>query len=193
MPQALRVEPGESADQFIVSGRGSLHISILIENMRREGYEFAVGAPTVRSRFRAVLSVLYTDTAPFKSHTCCTGLAHPLEAQRRLLPTVMLMIRVQHRGDTLPCLTFAPVPHLQVITKEIDGKKCEPFEEALLEVPEEHMGPAMDLLGQRKGQMLDMAASTGEGATQRLKYRIPTRGRPPPLKHSKLGCLKQSK
>ena len=46
--QALRVEPGESADQFIVSGRGSLHISILIENMRREGYEFAVGPPTVR-------------------------------------------------------------------------------------------------------------------------------------------------
>ena len=45
--QALRVEPGESADQFIVSGRGGLHISILIENMRREGYEFAVGPPTV--------------------------------------------------------------------------------------------------------------------------------------------------
>ena len=44
---ALRVEPGESADQFIVSGRGSLHISILMENMRREGYEFAVGPPTV--------------------------------------------------------------------------------------------------------------------------------------------------
>jgi GTP-binding protein len=42
------VEPGESADAFIVSGRGSLHISILIENMRREGYEFAVGPPTVR-------------------------------------------------------------------------------------------------------------------------------------------------
>ena len=42
------MEPGESADAFIVSGRGSLHISILIENMRREGYEFAVGPPTVR-------------------------------------------------------------------------------------------------------------------------------------------------
>ena len=41
------MEPGESADAFIVSGRGSLHISILIENMRREGYEFAVGPPTV--------------------------------------------------------------------------------------------------------------------------------------------------
>lgn len=47
--QALRVEPGETADAFIVSGRGALHISILMENMRREGYEFAVGPPTVRS------------------------------------------------------------------------------------------------------------------------------------------------
>ena len=46
-PQALRVEPGETADAFIVSGRGALHISILMENMRREGYEFAVGPPTV--------------------------------------------------------------------------------------------------------------------------------------------------
>jgi len=76
----------------------------------------------------------------------------------------------------------------QVITKEIDGKKCEPFEEAQLEVPEEHMGPAMDLLGQRKGQMLDMAASTGEGATQRLKYRIPTRGGSDCSVHCMPGC-----
>ena len=45
---AMRVEPGETADQFIVSGRGALHISILMENMRREGYEFAVGPPKVR-------------------------------------------------------------------------------------------------------------------------------------------------
>ena len=44
---ALRVENGDTADAFIVSGRGALHISILMENMRREGYEFAVGPPTV--------------------------------------------------------------------------------------------------------------------------------------------------
>ena len=44
---ALRVEPGETADQFVVSGRGALHISILIENMRREGFEFQVGPPRV--------------------------------------------------------------------------------------------------------------------------------------------------
>ena len=46
---ALRVEPGETADSFIVSGRGALHISILIENMRREGFEFGVGPPKVRA------------------------------------------------------------------------------------------------------------------------------------------------
>jgi hypothetical protein len=44
---ALRVEPGETADSFTVSGRGTLHIAILIENMRREGFEFAVGPPKV--------------------------------------------------------------------------------------------------------------------------------------------------
>ncbi len=44
---ALRVEPGSTADSFTVSGRGALHIAILIENMRREGYEFAVGPPKV--------------------------------------------------------------------------------------------------------------------------------------------------
>ena len=107
----------------------------------------------------------------------------------------------------------------QVITKMLDGKKCEPYEEAHVEVPQEHMGQVhlfprlvssaalcvwalgltgfadqqtcwdgpqqcgtcgarqvVDLLGQRKGQMLDMGAAVGEGTTQRVKYRIPTRG-----------------
>ena len=72
---ALRVEPGDSADQFVVSGRGQLHISILIENMRREGFEFAVGPPRVSTR-----------------------------------------------------------------TDKETGKKLEPFEEAIVEVPEEHVG-----------------------------------------------------
>ena len=44
---ALKVEPGETADMFVVSGRGALHITILIENMRREGYEFCIGPPSV--------------------------------------------------------------------------------------------------------------------------------------------------
>lgn len=106
---ALRVEPGESADQFIVSGRGSLHISILMENMRREGYEFAVGPPTV-------------------------------------------------------------------ITKQVDGHKYEPFEEAVIEVPEEHVGPVVDMLGQRKGQMLDLIGGTDTTSLTRITYKIPTRG-----------------
>lgn len=63
-----------------------------------------------------------------------------------------------------------------MITKEVGGKKHEPFEEALVEVPQEHMGQVVDLLGQRKGQMLEMGQAAGEGATQRVKYRIPTRG-----------------
>lgn len=104
---ALRVEPGETADQFVVSGRGALHISILIENMRREGFEFAVGPP-------------------------------------------------------------------KVITRKSDKGTLEPYEEAVVEVPEEHVGPVVDLLGSRKGAMLDMAG--GDGTASRVTYRIPTRG-----------------
>lgn len=106
---ALRVERGESADQFIVSGRGTLHIGVLMENMRREGYEFAVGPP-------------------------------------------------------------------QVITKKSeDGKTMEPIEEAVVEVPEEYMGSVVDMLGQRKGQMLDMQTNPKTG-TSTVKYSVPTRG-----------------
>ena len=86
---ALKVEPGDTADTFIVCGRGALHITILIENMRREGYEFCIGPP-------------------------------------------------------------------QVITKlDEDGKKLEPFEEAVVEVPEEYNGSVVELLSNRKGEMLD--------------------------------------
>lgn len=45
---ALKVEPGETADSFVVSGRGMMHLGILIENMRREGFEFEIGPPKVR-------------------------------------------------------------------------------------------------------------------------------------------------
>lgn len=98
---------GPTADTFIVSGRGGLHLGILIETMRREGYEFGVGPMTV-------------------------------------------------------------------ITKTIDGVKCEPYEEAIVEVPEEYVGVVVDLMGRRKGSMLDM--SPGVGATTNLKYKVPTRG-----------------
>ncbi|XP_062004073.1 putative elongation factor TypA-like SVR3, chloroplastic [Rosa rugosa] len=105
---AMKVEDGETADTFIVSGRGTLHITILIENMRREGFEFMVGPP-------------------------------------------------------------------KVINKRVNDKLLEPYEIATVEVPEEHMGPVVELLGKRRGQMIDMQGLGSEG-TNLIKYKIPTRG-----------------
>ncbi|KAF5737698.1 translation factor GUF1 chloroplastic-like [Tripterygium wilfordii] len=104
---AMRVEDGESADTFVVSGRGTLHLTILIENMRRERYEFMVGPP-------------------------------------------------------------------KVINKKVDDKLLEPYEIATVEVPEEHMGSVVELLGKRRGQMIDMRV--GSEGTTLLRYKIPTRG-----------------
>ncbi|GBF99190.1 hypothetical protein Rsub_11635 [Raphidocelis subcapitata] len=104
---ALRVEPGDGAESFRVSGRGTLHLGILIENMRREGYEFEIGPP-------------------------------------------------------------------KVITKEIEGKECEPYEEAIVEVPETYVGSVVELFAQRKGEMVDMQPSL-EGTT-RITFKIATRG-----------------
>ncbi|KZV50264.1 hypothetical protein F511_23250 [Dorcoceras hygrometricum] len=105
---AMKVEDGETSDTFIVSGRGTLHITILIENMRREGYEFMVGPP-------------------------------------------------------------------KVINKKVNDQLLEPYEIAIVEVPEEYMGPVVELLGRRRGQMIDMQGTGSEGTTL-LKYKIPTRG-----------------
>eukprot|EP00199_Chlamydomonas_sp_CCMP681_P001353 CAMPEP_0119107554 /NCGR_PEP_ID=MMETSP1180-20130426/11089_1 /TAXON_ID=3052 ORGANISM="Chlamydomonas cf sp, Strain CCMP681" /NCGR_SAMPLE_ID=MMETSP1180 /ASSEMBLY_ACC=CAM_ASM_000741 /LENGTH=678 /DNA_ID=CAMNT_0007093059 /DNA_START=94 /DNA_END=2130 /DNA_ORIENTATION=+ len=104
---ALRCEPGETADAFVVSGRGTLHLGILIETMRREGFEFEIGPP-------------------------------------------------------------------KVITKIIDGKTCEPFEEASVEVPEEFVGKIVELFAQRKGEMTDLQPSLASTST--ATFRIATRG-----------------
>ena len=104
---ALRVEDTEDADVFRVSGRGELHLTILIENMRREGYELAVGKP-------------------------------------------------------------------RVLYKEINGKKCEPYENLSVDVEDNTQGAVMEELGRRKGELLNME-SDGKGRT-RLEYRIPARG-----------------
>ena len=104
---ALRVEQGSDADKFLVSGRGELHLSVLIENMRREGYELAVSRP-------------------------------------------------------------------EVIIKEIDGQKMEPFEQLVIDVEEIHQGPVMERLGMRKGQLKNMEPD-GKGRV-RLEYMIPARG-----------------
>ncbi|HIV74787.1 MAG TPA: translational GTPase TypA [Candidatus Pseudogracilibacillus intestinigallinarum] len=104
---SLRVTPTESPDAWIVSGRGELHLSILIENMRREGFELQISKP-------------------------------------------------------------------QVITKEIDGKVCEPMERVQIDVPEEYTGGVMESIGERKGEMLDMI-NDGNGQV-RLIFTVPSRG-----------------
>ncbi|MEX0900741.1 MAG: translational GTPase TypA [Gammaproteobacteria bacterium] len=104
---ALRVEDTENPDRFQVSGRGELHLSILIETMRREGYELAVSRP-------------------------------------------------------------------QVITKEVDGELCEPFENLTVDVEEAHQGTVMEKLGERRGDLQDMMGD-GKGRV-RLDYLIPARG-----------------
>ena len=103
---ALKVTPTDNADTFKVAGRGELHLSILIETMRREGMEFQVSKP-------------------------------------------------------------------QVVIKEIEGKKCEPYEALTVDVPEEYMGPVMEKLGIRKGEMTNMQNFNGQ---TRLEYIIPARG-----------------
>lgn len=103
---ALRISDTDDADKFLVYGRGILHLSVLIETMRREGFELTVGQP-------------------------------------------------------------------QVIAKEIDGKKCEPYEILVIDVPEEFSGKAIDLVTQRKGEMLIMES---KGEMQHLEFEIPSRG-----------------
>jgi GTP-binding protein len=104
---ALRVETTDDPDKFKVSGRGELHLSVLIENMRREGFELGVSRP-------------------------------------------------------------------QVIIKEIDGVKSEPFENVTIEVEEQHQGTIMEKLGDRKGDLKDMVPD-GKGRI-RLEYVVPSRG-----------------
>ncbi|MFX3646056.1 MAG: translational GTPase TypA [Paenibacillus sp.] len=104
---SLRVDETDSPDAFVVSGRGELHLGILIENMRREGYELQVSKP-------------------------------------------------------------------EVIIKEVDGKKMEPVERLLIDIPEESMGSVMESLGARKAEMVNMV-NTGSGQV-RLEFLIPARG-----------------
>lgn len=104
---ALKVEDTADPDKFKVSGRGELHLSVLIENMRREGFEMGVSRP-------------------------------------------------------------------EVIVKEIDGVKCEPFEMVTIEVEEIHQGAIMEKLGERKGDLTNMIPD-GKGRI-RLEYMMPSRG-----------------
>ena len=102
---SLKIEPNDS-ESFIVSGRGELHLSILIENMRREGFELQVSKPVV-------------------------------------------------------------------IQKEIDGVKCEPYEDVQVDVPEEYVGSVIEALGNREGIMENMVTTENQ---VRLTYTVPSRG-----------------
>ena len=96
----------QGTDSFNVAGRGEMHLSILMETMRREGYEFSVSTP-------------------------------------------------------------------RVLTKEIDGKICEPIERMVADVPEECMGSVIEKMGRRKGDLLSM---TPMGSRYRLEFLVPSRG-----------------
>lgn len=103
---ALRVEDSDNADSFLVYGRGILHLGILIETMRREGYELTVGQP-------------------------------------------------------------------QVLIKDIQGKKCEPYETLVVDVPQEYASKVIDLVTRRKGELHVMET---KGEMQHLEFEIPSRG-----------------
>src|SRR3954469_14093537 len=103
---ALKVEDTDNADSFLVFGRGILHLGILVETMRREGYELTIGQP-------------------------------------------------------------------QVITKTVDGVKCEPFETLVVDVPQEYASKVIDLVTRRKGELHVMET---KGDMQHLEFDIPSRG-----------------
>jgi len=103
---ALRVRHTDTGDAFAVAGRGILHLAILIETMRREGFELSVGKP-------------------------------------------------------------------QVVIKTIEGQKCEPFETLMVEVPAEKFGPVMELVGNRRGDLVEMNA---RGQFTLARFTIPARG-----------------
>jgi GTP-binding protein len=103
---ALRVSPGDSAEEFHVSGRGLLHLGVVLENMRREGYELSVGKP-------------------------------------------------------------------EVIEREIDGVRCEPFERLTLDIAANELGPAMELLGNRGAEVKTM---NNRGDRMHIEAEIPARG-----------------
>jgi GTP-binding protein len=104
---SLRVEDGAGADEFVVSGRGELHLSVLIETMRREGYELQVSRP-------------------------------------------------------------------EVITKEIDGKRCEPMETLIIDTFEQYIGAISENLAKRMAKVTNISHN-GRGGV-RLEYSVPTRG-----------------
>lgn len=103
---SLKVERVPLKEEWVVSGRGELHLSILIEMLRREGFEFQVSRP-------------------------------------------------------------------KVILREIDGKTCEPYEDVVIDCPDEYVGPTIEMLGKRRGNLVTMNSKDGQ---TRLTYVVPSKG-----------------
>jgi GTP-binding protein len=103
---ALKVSLSPAGDAYEVKGRGVMHLGVLVENMRREGYEFSVGKP-------------------------------------------------------------------HVILKQVDGKRCEPYERASIEVPKQHAGKVIEYLGRRRGEMVQIEPL---GEISKVEFLIPARG-----------------
>ncbi len=164
---SLRVEPTNSPDAWTVSGRGELHLSILIENMRREGYELQVSRPEViEKEEERLMAELQTDVSlrvePTNSPDAWTV------SGRGELHLSILIENMRREGYELQ------VSRPEVIEKEIDGVKCEPFERVQIDTPEEYMGSVIESLSLRKGEMQDMV-HTGNGQI-RLTFLTPARG-----------------
>ena len=106
---ALRVEPGRTSEEFVVSGRGLMHLGILLENMRRESFELCVGKP-------------------------------------------------------------------DVIIREIDGLRNEPIELLVVDCPLEYQSAVMNLIGERRAELINMNANNGDNSYVHIEFRIPSRG-----------------
>ncbi len=150
---ALRVVPTDSADSWLVYGRGVLHLSVLIETMRREGYELQVGQPQV--------IIKEIDGVPTDSADSW------LVYGRGVLHLSVLIETMRREGYELQ------VGQPQVIIKEIDGEKCEPVEQLTVNLPEECSSRIIDMVTKRKGEMTMMESKNDR---MHLEFTIPSRG-----------------
>ena len=146
---ALRVEPFEdSTDKWIVSGRGVLHLSVLIETMRREGYELQVGQP----------QVIYK--APLNPPEGGKNVPHPLNPPEG-----------GKNGSSTP-LQLVPIGTSSPLRGERGGL-FEPIEELTINVPDEFASKMIDMVTRRKGEMTSMES---QGERTNIEFEIPSRG-----------------
>ncbi|MFH1162409.1 MAG: GTP-binding protein [Candidatus Jorgensenbacteria bacterium] len=155
---ALRVEEGASADEFVVSGRGELHLAILIETMRREGYEVQVSRPEVIFMVRQGRS------------------AEPFGGELRAEP---LSRSPHHPGNNATSNTdstssdLVPYHPEQSRREEESGVMLEPTEDVWIEVPEAYAGLVIQKMSMRRGELKNMSVDNGIAS---FHFFITTRG-----------------